>query len=109
MILVGTECVEGKDYLDSIKECYDQSVLFLFYSSSFIFFFLFSFLGVRRGQGLDGRCDRGQGLYGRSIIYIRIVYICTDTLVARPGRYQRMLRPVGRSMVWNATRPVSRL
>ena len=26
MMLVGTECVEGKDYVDSLKECYDQSV-----------------------------------------------------------------------------------
>jgi len=26
MMLVGTECVEGKDYVDSVKECYDQSV-----------------------------------------------------------------------------------
>jgi hypothetical protein len=23
---VGTECVEGKDYLDTVNECYQQSV-----------------------------------------------------------------------------------
>lgn len=26
MMLVGTECVEGSNYVDSVKECYDQSV-----------------------------------------------------------------------------------
>uniref|UniRef100_A0A0C3SH77 Uncharacterized protein n=2 Tax=Guillardia theta (strain CCMP2712) TaxID=905079 RepID=A0A0C3SH77_GUITC len=26
MILVGTEAVEGKNYVDTVKECYDQSV-----------------------------------------------------------------------------------
>ena len=26
MMLVGTECVEGKDYADTVRECYDQSV-----------------------------------------------------------------------------------
>ncbi len=53
MILVGTECVEGKDYLDSIKECYDQSVLFLFYSSSFIFIYLFIFFSLECVKGKD--------------------------------------------------------
>jgi hypothetical protein len=69
MILVGTECVEGKDYMDSIKECYDQSVLFFFRSSSFLFIYFFLFFLGVR---------RGQGLH---------------------GLYQRMLPPVGRSMV----------
>ena len=46
MILVGTECVEGKDYVDSIKECYDQSVSFVFILLFvlYIFFYLCFFL-----------------------------------------------------------------